>query len=132
MPLAQQYDPQRGWLNSFFWKCDYFYPLDDYIFGNYSSDAVRVGVNRNYHMAVHVSNNFTYLGGEVFDFTGDDDVWVFINRQLAMDMGGLHTPTRASLRLDDVASLVGIVVGGTYQFDLFYNERHTVQSDLAL
>jgi fibro-slime domain-containing protein len=34
------------------------------------------------------------------DFVGDDDFWVFINRKLAVDLGGLHSATPGSVTLD--------------------------------
>jgi fibro-slime domain-containing protein len=103
-----------------------FFPIDGMSFGN-SPDRVH-----NYHFTFELHTEFTYNGGEVFTFTGDDDLWVFINGNLAIDLGGLHPELSESVSLDTVATQFGLVKGETYPLDLFHAERHTDESHFRI
>lgn len=98
-----------------------FFPLDGQLFGNQ-------GREHNYHFTFEVATEFRYQGGEVFAFTGDDDLWVFVNRRLALDLGGVHSAESASVELDAAAAELGIEPGGIYPLHFFFAERHTSQS----
>jgi fibro-slime domain-containing protein len=82
----------------------------------------------NFHFTTEIHVSFQYNGGETFTFTGDDDVWVFINKQLVIDLGGVHGAANANVQLDTL----GLAPGGIYPLDVFHAERHTVQSNFRI
>lgn len=102
-----------------------FFPIDGQLFGN-------EGNLHNFHFTFEVKSQFRYLGAELFTFTGDDDLWVFINRRLVIDLGGVHGTASQTVSLDARAAELGIQVGNVYSFHLFFAERHTSGSSFRL
>lgn len=98
-----------------------FFPIDDDLFGNQ-------GRGHNFHFTYEIHTTFTYLPGQEFSFSGDDDLWVFIDDTLAIDLGGVHGEASASVDLDTL----GLTPGSTYDFDLFFAERHTSASNFKI
>ena len=100
-----------------------FYPLDGLGFGNDGADDQRK--MHNFHFTTEIHTAFQYQGGETFSFTGDDDVWVYINNQLVIDLGGVHKAESKTVNVDTL----GLTMGQVYPFDMFQTERHTTQSN---
>jgi len=84
--------------------------------------------DHNFSFTTEAHIKFTYQPGQTFKFTGDDDLWVFINNKLAIDLGGLHPQKDKSA---DFASL-NLTPGQTYPMDLFHAERHTQYSHFRI
>jgi fibro-slime domain-containing protein len=100
---------------------DYF-PID----GEGFNDQ-RLG--HNYFFTLEMRHTFMFHGDEVFSFRGDDDLWVFINGKLAIDLGGTHEAMEGTVKLSELPDLE---TGRAYNLHLFFAERHTVDSNFRI
>lgn len=117
-------DPTRAgvWV----YDSDEFYPLgNDEGWGNQYLDH-----NQDFTTEIHV--RFPYKGGEVFTFRGDDDLFLYVNGRLMIDLGGVHDALTGTVDMDARAAELGLQVGQTYRMDIFHAERHCCKSRFHL
>jgi fibro-slime domain-containing protein len=102
-----------------------FFPIEDRLYGNPGGWP-----DRNFHFTFELHGEFIYDAGagQIFKFIGDDDVWVYINDELVIDIGGVHPAVEQYIDLDRL----GLEDGETYQLDFFFAERHRTQSNFRI
>lgn len=121
-----------------------FYPIDRSVLGDESFEADTFNepeiysygreTTHNYHFGMTSHCMFVYDPDDQleFHFQGDDDVYLFINNQLVMDIGAAHEKREDGLILNDIADDIGLEKGKIYSFDFFYLERHSWASDITI
>jgi fibro-slime domain-containing protein len=87
---------------------------------------------KNFLFTTEIHVRFGYAAGQKFTFRGDDDLWIFVNGKLALDLGGLHNAIEVTIDFDAQAAALGISPGNTYPMDIFHAERHTDASNFRV
>ncbi|MBN2525949.1 MAG: fibro-slime domain-containing protein, partial [Deltaproteobacteria bacterium] len=99
------------------------------------SDFVENASNHNFYFTSEMIYWFEYVKGAdaSIEIIGDDDVWVFVNGHLAIDLGGTHVPKSGSVTLDTpTASRFGLSDGNVYAIRIFHAERKKTGSTMQI
>jgi fibro-slime domain-containing protein len=105
-----------------------FFPINDQLFGNYQGFD---NGSTNFHFTTEISTTFVYSAGagHTFAFAGDDDIWVYIDGRLVIDLGGVHGVAEQTVSLD---TLDWLTDGDVYTLHVFHAERRTAQSNFRI
>lgn len=130
-----------------------FYP-----FNTLNTDGTNVNETKNYHFGVSMTTRFLQPeGGErangeavTYEFSGDDDVWIFIDGVLVADLGGIHGKASVNINFatgaikinnQEMTTSLGNLLGyntdtlpddSLHTLKFFYLERGTGASNMKL
>lgn len=114
-----------------------FFPIDELGVTGRTCGAPGVAATNNFHFTSEVRYWFAYDASQSpppeLRFSGDDDVFVYVNGHLALDIGGVHARLADSFVIDAAnAAAWGLEDGNIYEIAVFQAERNQCESNYWL
>ena len=129
-----------------------FFPFHEYDSENHLSPNHDQVLNHHFGMSMDVkfalTENKLNKGNHItYEFSGDDDLWVFVDGKLALDIGGIHQPVRGYIDFTDgtvyvygvneskpkaVSLISDLTTGEEHTLKMFYLERGGCDSNLSV
>ena len=95
-----------------------------------SDGAIMTTAGRNQHFCLETHATFKYRKGLNLSISGNDDIWVFIDNKLAVDVGGSHMPAPGYVVLDKF--LTNAKQDKYYDIDIYYCHRRTTKTSFQI
>lgn len=87
--------------------------------------------NNQYLFTFQVSGLLSFEADDFFNVTSDDDVWVFVNNTLFLEMAGVRPPITGGFTAANLIA-AGLMANTNYKFDIFFAERNVELSQLTV
>ncbi len=95
-------------------ETDRFYPVDGELYGNEGEAN-----NSYFTYSISATGIYTACTDQFIEIQSSDDVWVYINGELVIDIGGVRTPSAQYFALDRL----NLADDEEFQIDVFYANR---------
>ena len=130
-----------------------FFPFHEYDSNNHLSPNHDTALNHHFGMSMEVKYSFSdgKLAADgsdvIYEFTGDDDLWVYVDDKLVLDIGGIHQPIRGYINFTtgkvyiygtndnkevEVDWIKNLSIGEEHTLNMFYLERGGCDSNLSV
>ncbi|MBR6732077.1 MAG: fibro-slime domain-containing protein [Bacteroidales bacterium] len=127
-----------------------FFPFHEYDTGD-TQPGMNFNGDLNHHFGMSMEVEFEipkdrkaaddngYKHDIIYEFSGDDDLWVFVDDKLVLDIGGIHQPVTGTINfttgeikvhgVDDKTTTFSV---GPHTLKMFYIERGGCDSNLSV